>query len=84
LLFNYASNVDMYSSFHAYFRQHSPPALVVWGEHDPFFTRRGAIAYARDLPDVEFHFYNTGHFALETHLKEIASTILDFLDRRGF
>ena len=81
LLLDYASNVKMYPLFQHYFRQHQPPLLAVWGKHDPFFMAAGAKAWKRDLPDAEIRFYDTGHFALETHAREIGSDIRDFLDR---
>lgn len=81
LLLDYASNVKMYPLFQHYFRQHQPPLLAVWGKHDPFFMAAGAEAWKRDLPDAEIRFYDTGHFALETHAREIGSDIRDFLDR---
>jgi hypothetical protein len=39
-------------------------------------------AYRRDVPDAEVHFFDTGHFALETHAKEIGAKIVDFLGRK--
>jgi pimeloyl-ACP methyl ester carboxylesterase len=81
LLLNYASNVDLYPQFQAYFRKHKPPLLAVWGKNDPFFLPAGAEAFRRDNPQAEIHFYPTGHFALETHCQEIAVAIRDFLDR---
>ncbi|WP_165186031.1 alpha/beta fold hydrolase [Caulobacter soli] len=81
LIADYASNVALYPSFHAYFRTHQPPLLAVWGARDPFFLPAGAEAFRRDLPDAEVHFLDTGHFALETHLDEIAGRIVAFLER---
>lgn len=81
LLLNYASNVEMYPQFQDYFRQYQPPLLAVWGKNDPFFMPAGAEAWKRDLPDAEIRFYDTGHFALETHAKEIGAAVRDFLDR---
>lgn len=78
---NYASNVARYPEFQAYFRQHQPPLLAVWGKHDPFFLPPGAEAFKKDIPNAEVHFYDTGHFALETHLHEIAGDIHRFLDQ---
>ncbi len=78
---DYASNVTLYPQFQAYFREHQPPTLAVWGKNDPFFLPAGAEAYKRDNPRAEVHFYPTGHFALETHCNEIAATMQDFLDR---
>ena len=66
-----------------YFRTHKPPFLAVWGKNDPFFLPPGAEAFKRDIPDAEVRFFDTGHFALETHHAEIAKVIGDFLDGRA-
>ena len=79
LFLDYASNVAMYPDFHAYFRKHQPPLLAVWGRNDPFFLPAGAEAFKRDLPKAEVRFFDTGHFALETHADEIAAAIRAFL-----
>jgi pimeloyl-ACP methyl ester carboxylesterase len=81
LLLDYASNVDLYPEFHRYFRNHQPPFLAVWGKNDPFFLPAGAEAFKRDIPRADVRFFDTGHFALETHCAEIAAVIRDFLDR---
>jgi pimeloyl-ACP methyl ester carboxylesterase len=81
LLLDYASNVALYPQFQAYFREHRPPLLAVWGKNDPFFLPAGAEAFKRDNPEAEVKFYPTGHFALETHYQEIAAAIRGFLDR---
>jgi len=80
LLLDYASNVALYPDFHAYFRNRQPPFLAVWGKNDPFFLPAGAEAFKRDIPGAEVRFFDTGHFALETHCAEIAAVIRDFLD----
>jgi len=82
LFLDYASNVALYPRFQEYFRSQRPPVLGVWGKNDPFFLPPGAEAFQRDNPNAEVHFYDTGHFALETHAQEIATTILDFLGRK--
>lgn len=81
LLLDYASNVAMYPAFQAYFRQYQPPLLAVWGKNDPFFVPAGAEAWKRDIPKADIRFYDTGHFALETHAKEIIPVIRAFLDK---
>jgi pimeloyl-ACP methyl ester carboxylesterase len=81
LFLDYASNVALYPTFQTYFRTATPPLLAVWGRNDPFFLPAGAEAFRRDDPHVEVHFYDTGHFALETHAAEIALAIREFLDR---
>ena len=78
---DYASNVVLYPSFQAYLREHQPRFLAIWGRNDPFFLPAGAEAYRRDLPNAEIRFLDTGHFALETHLEEIAAAIGAFLSR---
>lgn len=81
LILDYRSNVALYPAFHDYFRTHRPPLLAVWGRHDPAFVPAGAAAYRTDLPDAEVHLLDTGHFALETHHREIADHMRDFLGR---
>jgi pimeloyl-ACP methyl ester carboxylesterase len=79
---DYASNVALYPEFQKYFRSRRPPILAVWGRHDPFFLPEGAEAYRSDNPDAEVHLFDTGHFALETHSREIAGAIREFLGRK--
>jgi pimeloyl-ACP methyl ester carboxylesterase len=76
---NYKSNVALYPAFQEYFRTHKPPFLAVWGKNDPFFLPPGAEAFKRDIPGAVVRFLDTGHFALETHAREIADSIRDFL-----
>ena len=76
---DYKSNIALYPTFQAYFRTHKPPFLAVWGKSDPFFLPRGAEAFKRDIPGAVVRFFDTGHFALETHAAEIAAAIGDFL-----
>jgi len=76
---DYKSNVALYPEFQAYFRRHKPPLLAVWGRNDPFFLPPGAEAFKRDIPDAEIRFFETGHFALETHCDEIAAAIRRYL-----
>lgn len=80
LLLDYASNVEKYPEFQAYFRKHQPPLLAVWGKNDPFFLPAGAEAWKRDIPGADVRFYDTGHLALETHGAEIGAVIRAFLD----
>lgn len=79
LFLDYAHNVDLYAKFQEYFRKHQPPLLAVWGDKDPFFVPAGAEAFKRDLFAAEVKFFDTGHFALETHCVEIAAAIRQFL-----
>ena len=79
LIGDYKSNVALYPKFQEFFRTHRPPTLAVWGENDPFFLPAGAEAFRRDNPSAKVVFYDTGHFALETHAAEIGAEIRAFL-----
>lgn len=79
LIKDYKTNVKLYPKFHEYFRTYKPKLLAVWGNKDPFFLPLGAEAYKKDIPDATVKFYDTGHFALETHVQEIGTDILKFL-----
>jgi pimeloyl-ACP methyl ester carboxylesterase len=81
LLLDYGTNVPLYPQFQAFFRDHRPPTIIVWGKNDKIFPEEGAHPYLRDLPDAEMHIFDTGHFALEDKLDEIAPLLLSFLDR---
>jgi pimeloyl-ACP methyl ester carboxylesterase len=80
LVLDYATNVQSYPLFQAWFRDRQPPLLAVWGQNDPYFLPAGAKAWKRDIPDADIRFYDTGHFALETHGQEIIPVIRAFLD----
>lgn len=81
LFYDYRTNPPLYPQWQAYFRQHQPPMLVLWGKNDQIFIADGAAPYQRDLPKAEMVLLDTGHFALETHGPEIASRIKSFLNR---
>lgn len=81
LFLDYGTNVGRYPQWQALFREHQPPALLVWGQNDPIFPAVGAYPYQQDLEDLEFHLLDTGHFALEEYGPFIADRMLAFLDR---
>jgi len=76
---DYKSNVALYPAFQEYFRASKPRFLAAWGRNDPFFLPAGAEAFKRDIPNAVVRFFETGHFALETHAAEIAAAIRDLL-----
>jgi pimeloyl-ACP methyl ester carboxylesterase len=82
LFYDYRTNLPLYPAVQAYFRAHRPPTLIVWGKNDKIFPADGAYPYKRDLPDVEFHLLDTGHFALEDKADEMVPLIHDFLGRK--
>jgi pimeloyl-ACP methyl ester carboxylesterase len=81
LFLDYANNVKLYPAFQEYFRKSKPPLLAIWGKHDAFFIPPGAQAYLRDNPNATVQLLDTGHFALETDLEEIANAMREFLAR---
>lgn len=81
LALDYPTNVARYPAWQAWLREHRPPTLIAWGRNDPIFTQAGAEAYLADLPDAELHLFDTGHFALEEHVGEIAELVDGFLRR---
>jgi pimeloyl-ACP methyl ester carboxylesterase len=83
LFLDYATNVKLYPKFQEYFRKSKPPLLAIWGKNDPFFIPAGAEAFRKDLPNAQVQFLNTGHFATETHIVEIAAAMREFLESTG-
>ncbi|KAJ9614312.1 hypothetical protein H2200_002448 [Cladophialophora chaetospira] len=83
LLTDYRSNVPLYPSWQAYFRQKKPKLLAAWGKNDIIFVPPGAQAFKRDLPNAEVALLNAGHFLLETNLAQQAGIVLDFLKKNG-
>jgi pimeloyl-ACP methyl ester carboxylesterase len=79
LLFDYRNNITLYPVFQQYFRDRKPPILAVWGDKDPYFGPAGAAGFKKDDPNTTVKFYDTGHFALETHGTEIGEDILQFM-----
>ncbi|WP_299681847.1 alpha/beta hydrolase [uncultured Dokdonia sp.] len=78
---NYGTNFEKYKEWQNYLRTHQPPTLVVWGTNDKFFSKPGGEAYAKDLNDVELHFFDGGHFMLEEYSSEVAQLIKKFTSK---
>jgi pimeloyl-ACP methyl ester carboxylesterase len=79
LFLDYANNVKLYPAFQEYFRKSKPLLLAIWGRFDTYFIPPGAEAFRRDIPNATVQFLDTGHFALETHVEEIAFAMRQFL-----
>jgi pimeloyl-ACP methyl ester carboxylesterase len=83
LFLDYASNLKVYPAFQDYFRKVQPPLFAIWGKNDPFFIPAGAEAFQKDIRNARVEFLDTGHFALETHVSEIAAAMREFLAANG-
>jgi pimeloyl-ACP methyl ester carboxylesterase len=79
LFHSYGSNLPLYPAWQAYFREHQPPTLIVWGKNDQIFPPAGAEPYKKDLKTLEYHLLDTGHFALEEDGDKIAGLMRAFL-----
>ena len=79
LFLDYRNNVKLYPAFQTYFRTAKPPLLAIWGKNDTAFLPAGAQAFRRDDPNAVVQLLDTGHFALETHVVEIAAAMMQFL-----
>ncbi len=75
LLENYKTNIALYPTWQAAFRQHKPKTLIVWGKHDPFFIPPGARAYLNDLPEAKLVWLDSGHFVLDENAPQVAAEI---------
>ncbi len=80
LFYDYRTNAALYPTWQERLRTDQPKTLIFWGQGDIFFTPEGGEAYLRDLPDARMARLNSGHFAVEDCLDEIASGIKDFYD----
>lgn len=65
LWFDYQNNLKLYPIWQQYLRENQPPMLIVWGKNDEYFPESGAAAFKKDLYNIDYNIYDTGHFALE-------------------
>ena len=83
MLYDYKTNLLLYSQWQKNFRKYQPPTLIVWGKNDYIFPESGAHPYKRDLKDIEIYILDTGHFALEEDCDVIAEKISEFFSSRS-
>ena len=83
LLYDYPNNVSLYPKWQKYLRETQPPMLIVWGKNDPIFPESGASAYRRDVRNIDYNIYDTGHFPLEEYAPEIIEKTRDFVRRHS-
>ena len=83
LFYSYGTNPALYPEWQAYFREHQPPTLLMWGKGDYIFPEEGAHPYKRDLKNLDFNILDTGHFALEEDGDVMAEHILKFMKKKN-
>jgi pimeloyl-ACP methyl ester carboxylesterase len=76
---DYGRYVARFPDISAYHREHQPPALMLWGRHDPYFEIDEVLAYARELDRLDMHIYDGPHLLLETHHQECAALMCEFI-----
>ena len=76
---DYKNNLKLYPQWQQYLRDNQPPMLIVWGKNDGFFPESGAEAYKKDLKEIDYNIYDTGHFALEEDGEDIIAKIRAFM-----
>ncbi|WP_179353067.1 alpha/beta fold hydrolase [Winogradskyella vidalii] len=79
LFYDYQNNVKLYPKWQQYLRDYQPPLLIVWGKNDAFFPESGAEAFKKDVKDIDYNIYDTGHFALEEDGDAIIENIRIFM-----
>jgi pimeloyl-ACP methyl ester carboxylesterase len=80
---DYKTNVKLYPRFQEYLRTSGVPVLAVWGKHDLVFVAPGAEAYKKDVKDIELHYLDAGHFALETNEAEVSKLMTGFFEKHN-
>ena len=81
LFYDYQNNIKLYPKWQQYLRDNQPPLLVVWGKNDAFFPESGAEAFKKDVKNIDYNIYNTGHFALEEDGDDIIEKIRIFMNK---
>lgn len=76
---DYGRYVARFPEISAYHRDHQPPALLLWGRHDPYFEIEEVLAYARELDRLDMHIYDGAHLLLETHSQECTALMREFI-----
>lgn len=82
LIADYGSYVQRFDEVAAYLANRQPPALLLWGRHDTFFSIDETVSWMKALPRMEAHVLDGGHLLLETHSHRAAQLIHDFIRSR--
>lgn len=79
LLLDYGRYVERFGDIAEYLADRQPPAVMVWGRHDAFFDIAETLSWMQDLPRMEAHVLDGGHFLLETHAGPAAEIFAKFI-----
>jgi pimeloyl-ACP methyl ester carboxylesterase len=81
LIRDYGKYVERFDAISEYLARRQPPALMVWGRHDPFFELAETLSWMHALPRMEAHILDAGHKLLETHAAAAVPLMLQFIRR---
>jgi pimeloyl-ACP methyl ester carboxylesterase len=81
LVKDYGHYVAQFDAIAEYLARWQPPALMLWGRHDPYFEIDETLSWMKALPRMEAHVFDAGHLMLETHAAPAAALMLDFISR---
>ena len=81
LIRDYGKYVERFDAIADYLARRQPPALMIWGRHDPFFDLAEVLSWMQTLPRMEAHVLDAGHKLLETHAAAAVPLMLDFIGR---
>jgi pimeloyl-ACP methyl ester carboxylesterase len=80
LIADYCHHVAQFDAIATYLKAHQPPALMLWGRHDAFFDIAEVQSWLADLPRMEAHVLDGGHFLLETHAARAVALMRNFFE----
>ena len=83
LIADYATHVARFPDIAAYLKERRPPAMLLWGRHDPYFDLAEVWSWLEALPRMEAHILDGTHLLLETHADEAAHLMKAFVARHG-
>lgn len=78
LFADYKTNRALYPAVQEWLRETRVPVLAIWGRNDKIFGPAGAEAFLRDSPHARIELLDGGHFLLESHLDDVATSILEW------
>jgi pimeloyl-ACP methyl ester carboxylesterase len=80
LLYDIRNNRQTVADARQFFKAHQGQVMIATGVNDPLFPG-ASMKPPADMPEIEFHPIDSGHFALEDHWAEIGSLTRGFLGR---
>ncbi|MGG7664095.1 alpha/beta fold hydrolase [Dyadobacter sp. BHUBP1] len=76
---DFKTHLEMFPAYQEYLRNYQPPALVIWGKYEMFFSVKEVASYKHNLPDAQIHILDGGHDVLDTHFDDVSKLITDFV-----